>query len=151
MGPFGSGKGSVEDRLAIFFGDVTNSEAEYFGILKCLEHACIGLSRDTCFRVGSLLVAKQLRGQWACRSESLQPLYTQCLRRLERLRAHIQQHSVQIEHVYREFNADADGTANESIDSFQPQAHTNGIVINENWRPHHSPNLAGQDLGGLMI
>ena len=80
-------------------------------------------------------MAKQLRGEWACRSESLQPLYTQCLRWLERLRAHIQPHSVQIQHVYREFNTDADGLANYAIDRFNASAHVGGIVLRDNWTP----------------
>ena len=40
----------------------------------------------------------------------------------------------QIEHIYKEFNADADSTANETIDAYQMQIHASGIVIFKDWR-----------------
>jgi hypothetical protein len=40
---------------------------------------------------------------------------------------------VRVQHIYREFNADADGLANYAIDNYIMQAHVGGVVIRENW------------------
>ena len=38
-----------------------------------------------------------------------------------------------IEHVYHEFNADVDSTANDAIDNYDLRRHLDGSVIDENW------------------
>ncbi len=40
---------------------------------------------------------------------------------------------VKIEHVYRECNANADGTANEAIGGFSLHRHRNCVVVDEDW------------------
>ena len=59
--------------------------------------------------------------------------YEQALRlsRIIRQLPHIEEFT--IDHVHREYNADADGTANEAIDLFQSHLHMNGIVILDSW------------------
>ena len=47
--------------------------------------------------------------------------------------------SLKIEHVYREYNADADSIANETIDNYIWNVHRDGLVINENWNPTRLP------------
>ena len=37
--------------------------------------------------------------------------------------------------MYREFNADADGVANEALDRYRRSLHIDGIVVNDNWSP----------------
>ena len=35
--------------------------------------------------------------------------------------------------VFREFNVEADGLANEAIDSYVPAMHQTGVVVNDRW------------------
>ena len=47
-----------------------------------------------------------------------------------------------IEHVYRDFNSDADSTANETLEIFRAHLHPNGNVISESWtQPQFSARL----------
>ena len=41
--------------------------------------------------------------------------------------------SVWVEHVYREFNVEVDGLANEGIDSYVSAMHQAGVVVNDRW------------------
>ena len=41
----------------------------------------------------------------------------------------------ELSHVYREFNADADAIANETLDRYNSHIHADHIVINDNWTP----------------
>ena len=79
-----------------------------------------------------MLVAKQLQGQWSCRMPHLVPLYTEALDLLAVLRARRNTTAVIVQHVYREYNADADGLANYAIDQ-RALARPNGVVLSENW------------------
>ena len=38
-----------------------------------------------------------------------------------------------IEHIYREYNANADSLANEALDNHDVTEHAGGVVINQNW------------------
>ena len=61
------------------------------------------------FLVDSMLVAEQLNGNYACRSEDLQDTYSKCVSILEDLTNRGQ--PWQIRHIYREYNATADALA----------------------------------------
>ena len=52
---------------------------------------------------------------------------------LQSMRRDSEREEVLIEHVYREFNGDADGTANETIDNYLASLHLSGVVIDEGW------------------
>ena len=125
--------GTVLGRVAVYLGDVSNNEAEYEGVVSAIGHAVTAAPRACCFRVDSLLVARQLRGEWACRAPHLVPTYTRCLQLLERLRAHVAPNTVRVQHIYREYNGDADGLANYALDQYNSQRHPNGIVCNQGW------------------
>ena len=128
------GSDDVLARLAEYLGDVTNNFAEYTGVLRCLERAVALPQEPLVFRVDSMLVAKQLRGEWACRCPSLRPLYeraVELMQGLSRVRQNVS--DVRIQHVYREFNRDADGLANEAIDSFNRLLHRDGVVVDDRW------------------
>ena len=94
-------------------GDYSNNESEYEGAKLVLQHACRNIDANpVCFRFDSLLVARQLQGKWACRSPNLVPLYKRALHLLMTLRTKPAVYDVTVEHVYGEFNSDADGLAN---------------------------------------
>ena len=120
-------------RAAKFLGDASNNVAEYHGILLSLDYALANPAPRFCFRVDSMLVAKHLNGQWACHSPALVQLYSHALELLSRLRSDDNVLDVIVEHIYREFNADADSLANLAIDGFDPSIHTDGRVVWENW------------------
>eukprot|EP00973_Karenia_brevis_P067904 9446944-Karenia_brevis.AAC.1 len=82
----------------------------------------------------SKLVVQHLNGRWACRNLELRPLYEEGLRLLTALRQHSLVQSFELEHIYREFNADADSLANEAIDKYQEQAGASRVVVEHNWR-----------------
>ncbi len=126
--------GGVAGRWAEFIGDVTNNYAEYTGVIRCLERAATLPREAIVFRVDSMLVANQLGGTWACRSTDLRPLYEKAVRLLQMLQQNRENAGeIRVQHVYREFNRDADGLANEAIDSYDRSIHTNGIVVDDRW------------------
>ena len=56
------------------------------------------------------------------------------LSRLACIRANEACESIVVEHVYREYNGDADGIANEILlDTCNPRLHPDDIVIAEHW------------------
>ena len=126
----------VLGKLAVFLGDATNNTAEYTGILHALRYAASHPCQRLCFQVDSLLVARQLQGCWACRSPDLIPLYEEALHLLTTLRSDPLVEDVIVEHIYREFNVEADALANIGIDCYDSRIHIGGVVINEHW---HSP------------
>ena len=115
----------------VFLGDRSNSEAEYEAFLQALSDAAHDRRHDVIFRVDSLLLCRQMNGEWACRSPTLIPLYTQCLSLLSELR--LRGGMVEVCHVYREFNTDADGIANEVLDNYNPRLHPSGVVVSFDW------------------
>ena len=133
--------GKIIARLGVYLGDETNNEAEYQGALYALMHIRSMHPRRAILYVDSLLVAKQIAGQWACRAPHLMGFYEQALDLVELLRQDERLERFEIKHVYREYNADADATANETIDRFQTQAHQDGVIIQENWLPTVVPDL----------
>ena len=99
-----------------------------------LKHDAHHRRHDVLFRLDSLLLCRQMNGEWACKSPMLIPLYTQCLTLLRSLR--LRGGRVEVNHVYREFNTDADGIANEVLDSYDPRLHASGVVVSFNWQPN---------------
>ena len=120
-------------RSAVFLGDVSNNVAEYRGVILSLEYAVASPAPYLCFRVDSMLVAKHLSGVWACHSPALVELYSHALDLLSRLRSNDHVLDVLVEHIYREFNADADSLANLAIDGYLPSVFLDGRVLWENW------------------
>jgi len=125
--------GALIARHGQHLGDMTNNEAEYIAVLHAIRHAERNIHRLVRFRVDSLLVCNQLSGRWACRAPHLQSLYEAGFNCSAHLRASAVCDEVVVEHVYREYNGDADGIANEVLDTYNPRLHPGGIVIAEGW------------------
>ena len=89
--------------------DSTNNVAEYDGIYEALKRAWKREPEPCVFEVDSKLVAEQLNGNYACRSEDLQGKYSECVSILQDLTNRGQ--PWQIRHIYREYNAVADALA----------------------------------------
>ena len=88
----------------------TNNVAEYSGLLAALRWAVAHGITTLHVRSDSLLLVKQMKGQYRVKNPGLQPLY-------EDARSLVRQIGrVTFEHVRREFNKDADRLANEAMD-----------------------------------
>ena len=64
----------------------------------------------------------------------MRPLYEEALQLLSSLRADELVEEALVEHMYREFNADADALANIDIDAHRPHEHIHGRVVWEHFR-----------------
>ena len=100
-------------------GDVFNNVAEYEGIVAVLLHAIHAGHRHVCVQSDSLLIVRQLRCEWACRSAQLQPLFNQARPLMRLLQA--QGGEILIEHIYREYNTLADTLAKSALRNRQSQ------------------------------
>jgi probable phosphoglycerate mutase len=92
------------------FGVATNNVAEYRGLLAALTWAITHGIERLRVRSDSLLLVKQMRGEYRVKHPGLQPLWTEARNLLRQVR------EVQFEHVRRELNAEADRLANEAMD-----------------------------------
>ena len=91
-------------------GVATNNVAEYRGLLAALSWAARhGIDRLH-VRSDSLLLVKQMRGEYRVRHAGLRLLWQEARGLASQIR------DVQFEHVRRELNEDADRLANEALD-----------------------------------
>jgi ribonuclease HI len=90
----------LEKMLA--FGPGTNNEAEYKALILGLEHAAQLKPDHLTIRSDSELMVRQVAGQYRIKAEHLKPLHTQVMRLLAPFK------SVEIEHIRRELNTEAD-------------------------------------------
>lgn len=120
-GPAGSGAiirneaGETVATVSEFLGVATNNVAEYTAVLRALETLATMLelkSREAEVRVcmDSMLVVKQMTGEWKLKHPGLKPLAARVSELVQLFK------SVSFEHVYRDFNKDADRLANEAMD-----------------------------------
>ncbi|MGE5593673.1 MAG: ribonuclease HI family protein [Betaproteobacteria bacterium] len=92
-------------------GTATNNEAEYVALAEALETARRLGARRVRVYVDSELVARQVCGQYAVRSDRLRPLVA----RIQELRREFD--ACPVRHVRRAMNARADELANMGIDA----------------------------------
>lgn len=120
-GPSGSGaiirneSGETVATVSEFLGTATNNVAEYTAVLRGLEKLSEMLESkvaeaDVAVFMDSMLVVRQMRGEWKLKNEGLKVLAAQTKDVAQRFR------SISYEHVYRDKNADADRLANEAMD-----------------------------------
>ena len=103
--------GDVVEELADFIGTATNNVAEYQALIAGLEIALDrGVQRLDVF-LDSELVVRQVSGQYKVKDVGLKPLHRQACLLLSRF------HEVDVKHVRREQNADADALVNRAIDA----------------------------------
>ena len=120
-GPAGSGAiirneaGETVATVSEFLGVTTNNVAEYTAVLRALETLAAMLedkvsNAEVRVCMDSMLVVRQMKGEWKIKHPNMKPLAA----RVGEL-AHLFK-SVSYEHVYREYNKDADQLANEAMD-----------------------------------
>jgi ribonuclease HI len=98
---------AVSERI----GETTNNVAEYRALIAGLEAALPFAPRLARVRVDSMLVVQQVRGEWKVRQEHLRPLHRRARELLSSFEA------VDIRHVRREENTDADALVNAALDA----------------------------------
>jgi ribonuclease HI len=92
-------------------GVTTNNVAEYRALIAGLEAAAPFHARRIRVRADSLLVINQLRGVWKVKHPGLRPLVDEARALLERYE------SVDLAHVRREKNTEADALVNKALDA----------------------------------
>jgi ribonuclease HI len=116
-GPGGSGAVIYHNNVEIwsnhkFIGEnVTNNVAEYNGLILGLNEAVKKNIKHIHVKGDSLLVIKQMRGEYRVKSETMMKLYNEA-KFLER-----QFDSIIYEHVYRKDNKRADELSNYGLES----------------------------------
>ena len=64
---------------------------------------------------------------------ALQPMLEKRWLLIENMRVRDPMATIEVEHVFREYNVKADGLANEAIDSYVSEVHVAGVVVNDRW------------------
>ena len=98
-----------------YIGKTTNNVAEYRALIAGLEAARAFPARRVRVRGDSMLVLKQVLGEWRVKQPHLRPL----LEDARRLLAPYE--DVDLGHVRREQNADADLLVNAALDALDPR------------------------------
>jgi len=115
-GPAGAGAvilspdGHVVAKLGKFLGDSTNNVAEYMGLILGLKRAKAMCIKELDVFSDSELMVKQLAGDYAVKAEHLRPLHDEARSLLKGFS------EVEVRHVPREENAQADLMSNRAID-----------------------------------
>jgi len=116
-GPAGAGaiitdkEGATLAEKAVYLGETTNNQAEYRALIVGLEEVVKLAPVRLTIRMDSELIVKQLSGEYRVRNRDLLPLHNRARRLIEQLAA------VEVKHVPREENTDADRLANQAIDN----------------------------------
>lgn len=101
----------VIGEIAQGIGHATNNVAEYTALIEGLKMSQeLGVT-DIAVFLDSELVVRQLSGEWKIKNDRLRQLAVTARRMLNSF------DSATIEHVRREFNADADRLANQGMDA----------------------------------
>ena len=102
--------GTVLLEKARAFGPGTNNEAEYQAVILGLETAATLKPARLTIRSDSELMVRQLAGQYRIKAANLKPLYNEVLRLLRPFP------SVEIEHIPRTQNTEADKLSKKAVE-----------------------------------
>ena len=111
------------------FGPATNNVAEYQAVILGLEMATALKPKRLTIRSDSELMVRQLAGEYRIKAPHLKPLYQQVRRLLEPFE------SVEIEHIPRQQNAEADKLARKAVE--KARAVDAQIPPEARKKPHH--------------
>ncbi len=97
-------------RIARYLGQTTNNIAEYTAAILGLEYAVKQGATRVRLLADSELLVKQLNGQYRVKNEGLKPLYLKVKQLIAAVGA------VEVQHIPRAMNKEADALANKAID-----------------------------------
>ncbi len=115
-GPAGAGAvivnpaGHIVAKIGKFLGEETNNVAEYMGLILGLRRAKAMGIKELDVLADSELVVKQLNGDYAVKAEHLQPLHAEAQALLKAF------DQIEVRHIPREENGQADAMSNRAID-----------------------------------
>lgn len=89
--------------------NTTNNVAEYHGLLMGLQQAVALKIKNLQIKGDSMLIIKQLEGEFKVKSPSMMPLFEMAQQLIKKIG------TVKYEHVYREYNKRADALANAGL------------------------------------
>jgi ribonuclease HI len=130
--------GQVLQEAKGYLGTATNNVAEYTALVKALELAAARQATSVHIYSDSELLVRQMNGAYQVRSELLQPLYQQA-KRLAR-----QFDAVQLTHIYREHNHEADRLCAEVLNAVTLSAPNPEAARGPRSTPAASPTWAHQ-------
>ncbi len=103
-------EGKVYRTLKKYLGQTTNNQAEYNALILALREVK-GMGQNIRILSDSELLVRQVKGQYKVKNRNIKPLFDEARALLGGFA------SWEIEHIPREMNREADGLANEAIDS----------------------------------
>lgn len=115
-GPAGAGAvivspdGHIVAKVGKFLGDSTNNVAEYMGLILGLKRAKAMGIKELEVLCDSELLVKQLAGDYAVKADHLRPLHQEAQALLQGFQW------IQVRHIPREENVQADAMSNRAID-----------------------------------
>ncbi len=104
------GRGRVVAERGEALGRTTNNVAEYRGLVAGLEAALAAGVAELEVRLDSLLLVRQVSGEYRVKAAGLKPLHRRALALLARIG------KTRVVHIPREQNARADALANAALD-----------------------------------
>lgn len=116
-GPAGAGAivlGPQPIRISKYIGNTTNNIAEYTALNLMLKEALEKGYRQLDIYTDSELLARQIKGEYKVKNSQLKVLHFEALTYLQKLE------KFTINHIYREYNIEADRLVNEAIDHGAP-------------------------------
>lgn len=114
-GPAGIGvvvldeKGKTLKEFSKYIGVATNNIAEYYAVIYGLQEALIERADEIKLNLDSELVAQQLKGEYRVKNQNIKPLFLQVLHLMSGF------NKVDIKHIPREKNKEADKLVNKAI------------------------------------
>ncbi len=117
------------EELSECIGKHTNNMAEYTALKKALEMAAKYKCRKIMIFTDSKLLDNQVKKKWKIKDKSILKVYLEISRSLERYNV------VDLRHIPRESNTEADRLVNKALDekelSYEGESHINFGKINE--------------------
>jgi len=103
------GKGKAVKEFNKYIGVTTNNVAEYNAVIYGLQEALIEKADEVELHLDSELVAQQLKGEYRVKNSNIRPLFEQTLHLISGFK------KVDIKHIAREKNKEADKLVNKAI------------------------------------
>lgn len=104
--------GNIAATISGYIGKATNNIAEYTALLACLQKASQFSCTKLVIHSDSELLTRQMNGLYKIKNAGIKVIHQQVVKVLSKA-----QFSVEIKHIRREYNHDADSLANAGIDS----------------------------------
>ena len=99
-------------QLSESIGVMTNNQAEYISLIKLLENTANMQYSSMTIKMDSQLVVEQMNGRYKVKNKNLLPLFTKAVKLFNTKK-------IQLVHIPRELNTQADALANAALDRIQ--------------------------------